>query len=211
MSSLKVNIDSCVSLLLAGFNSTLLLSDMFAIHSSDSEAFSDIGVAKKILETMYTYNSFSIPPTFEAGDVDATMKLQICCYEVFDSAIFDLIPSSFSNAKGSAVKKPRVNQHVNAVDGSMIVDVDGVSTVDVSIRPGDSPETVVSLIRSAISERLVLVKSNLTPNSVTNSSMYGSSIIGAVGNLFLTLKVEQVWQKSNSSGSDGRYGTHIAE
>ena len=207
-----MNIDSCVSLLLAGFNSTLLLSDMFAFQGSDLGAFSDIGVAEKILETMYTYNSFSVPPNFDADDVDTTIKLQICCYEVFDSVIVDLIPSSFaSNAKGSVTKKPRVNQHMNAVDGSTIVDVDGVASLDVSICPGDSPESVVSLIRSAISQRLVLVKSSLTPNSATNSSACGSSIIGAVGNLFLTLKVEQVWQKSNLSSVDGRYTLYRIE
>lgn len=203
--SLNANIDSCVSLLLAGFNSTLLLSDMFAIQSSCSVAFSDIGVAERIVETIFKYNSLSVSPNFEANNVDATMKLQVCCYEVFDSAIFDLMPSSFANnTKSSTTKKPRVNQHMNSLDGSTLVDVDGVAAVDVIVQPGVYPDSLVSLIRSAITERLVLVKSNLTQGTGTTTAVSGSSIIGAVGNLFLTLKVEQVWQKSNLPSSDGR-------
>ena len=178
---------------------------MFATQSSSSEAFSDIGVAERIVETIFKYNSFSVPPNFEANKVDAMTKIQICCYEVFDSAIFDLMPSSFvNNMKNSTTKKPRVNQHMNALDGSTLVDVDGVAAVDIIILPGVNPDSLVSLIRTAISERLVLVKSNLTQSTGKTTAVSGLSIIGAVGNLFLTLKVEQVWQKSNLSSSDGR-------
>ena len=97
-----------------------------------------------------------------------------------------------------------MNQHMNALDGSTLVDVDGVAAVDIIIQPGVNPDSLVSLIRTAISERLVLVKSNLTQSTGTTTAVSGLSIIGAVGNLFLTLKVEQVWQKSNLSSSDGR-------
>ena len=93
---------------------------------------------------------------------------------------------------------------MNALDGSTLVDVDGVAAVDIIIQPGVNSDSLVSLIRTAISERLVLVKSNLTQSTGTTTAVSGLSIIGAVGNLFLTLKVEQVWQKSNLSSSDGR-------
>ena len=167
-----------MSMTICGFNATLLLSEMSSLALQKS-AISTL-VSKLLVDLHQSISSTQISVT-DSPAVSAidTVRVDLSCWEVFDTISIDLL--------GGGAENLRFNHEKQMPDGLKRLVIDLAAGKDLDC------DGTVAAIMSAVDSRLCLVEEWPDKSRKANNRRASS----AVGNLFITAEATQVLQNAS--------------